>query len=149
MHSKEMCRETKIHTCLPLTLVPFSTPAMVILCTEVPKWQLRILRCLGLMANRYFNETSTNQSSMAKSLHRFQHDGICASLPCIVSTLPLPESPQRDTAGGVGGSSLPLLWTHSASTAGAAPCDQDGFTTSLLLLSRLCSCSHCTSPSLG
>lgn len=38
--AKEMSRETKIQTCPPFTLVPFTTPAMVILCTEVPGSQV-------------------------------------------------------------------------------------------------------------
>lgn len=124
MHSKEMCREAKIHTCLPFTLV-YSGPQ--------PWWYsaLRSQSCRSASADvwakgkeRDFNESSANQSSMAEALHRFQHDGICASLLCNVSTYPVTQSPQKNSVLGVRGSSLPLLWTFSASTS---LCDQDGF----------------------
>lgn len=124
MHSKEMCREAKIHTCLPFTLV-YSGPQ--------PWWYsaLRSQSCRYASADvwakgkeRDFNESSANQSSMAEALHRFQHDGICASLLCNVSTYPVTQSPQKNSVLGVRGSSLPLLWTFSASTS---LCDQDGF----------------------
>lgn len=124
MHSKEMCREAKIHTCMPFTLVHL---------VPQPWWYsaLRSQSCRSASADvwangkeRDFDESSAKQSSMAEALHGFQHDGICAHLLCIVSAYPVTQSPQKDSVLGVRGSSLPLLWTFSTSIS---LCDQNGF----------------------
>lgn len=86
---------------------PKCTPVFLLLQSHlVPQlWGYSALRSLSCRAasadvwasgkQGYFNEFSTNQSSMAEGLHKFQFYRICASLLCIMLT----QSPQKECTG--------------------------------------------------
>lgn len=81
---------------------------------------------------RYFYGSSANQSSMEVGLCGFQHNGLCASLLCILSTPPPSPSPLREAAYWRCEVLLSPLAVdtgaqdHSASTAGPSHPDQHG-----------------------